>query len=185
MDRSCGLRGMSFVVSDRGRRKDSCLSALKTKPELSNAIVTPDFFEEDPTCSITEEPFLLIEGEVQNSDSVVLIKAQRNFSTCAARSCVGSRVARFPLSCHDQLSHYWQPQRRPKTKGTCLQLRRFRRDDATHWFASLRIPSQRLVSHALLNFKSPPWFVRIARFVDVRLANHSPAWRFDVGFGSA
>jgi len=29
MDRSCGLRGMLFVVSDRGRRKDSCLSASK------------------------------------------------------------------------------------------------------------------------------------------------------------
>jgi error-prone DNA polymerase len=48
---------------------------LEDETGVSNAIVTPDLFEE-LRLVITEESFLLIEGEVQNSDGVVLIKAQ-------------------------------------------------------------------------------------------------------------
>ncbi|HEU5248304.1 MAG TPA: hypothetical protein VFU09_14550, partial [Candidatus Udaeobacter sp.] len=42
---------------------------------VSNAIVDPELFERFRLV-ITEEAFLLIEGEVQNSDNVVLIKAR-------------------------------------------------------------------------------------------------------------
>jgi error-prone DNA polymerase len=38
--------------------------------------VTPDLFEK-LRLLITEEPFLLIEGEMQNTDDVVLVKAKR------------------------------------------------------------------------------------------------------------
>src|SRR5256885_2901013 len=50
---------------------DVCSSDLG----VSNAIVDPDLFERFRLV-ITEEAFLLIEGQVQNSDGVVLIKAR-------------------------------------------------------------------------------------------------------------
>jgi error-prone DNA polymerase len=48
---------------------------LEDETGVSNAIVEPDLFEHFRLV-ITEEAFLLIEGEVQNSDNVVLIKAR-------------------------------------------------------------------------------------------------------------
>ncbi len=48
--------------------------SLEDETGVSNAIVDPDLFEK-MRLLITEESFLLIEGEVQNSEGVVLIKA--------------------------------------------------------------------------------------------------------------
>jgi len=48
--------------------------SLEDETGVSNAIVEPELFERFRLL-ITEEAFLLIEGEVQNSDNVVLIKA--------------------------------------------------------------------------------------------------------------
>ncbi|PYK13039.1 MAG: error-prone DNA polymerase, partial [Verrucomicrobia bacterium] len=50
--------------------------SLEDETGVSNAIVDPDLFEHFRLV-ITEEAFLLIEGEVQNSDNVVLIKARK------------------------------------------------------------------------------------------------------------
>ena len=61
--------------------------------ELSNAIVTPDLFEQ-MRLLITEEPFLLIEGVVQNTDNVVLIKAQQ-IRPLAHEQLVGSESHDF------------------------------------------------------------------------------------------
>jgi error-prone DNA polymerase len=58
-----------------GTAKGFVFISLEDETGVSNAIVEPELFE----CFrllITEEAFLLIEGEVQNSDNVVLIKAQ-------------------------------------------------------------------------------------------------------------
>jgi error-prone DNA polymerase len=61
-----------------GTAKGFVFISLEDETGVSNAIVTPDLFEETRLL-ITEEPFLTIEGEVQNTDNVVLIKAQKIF----------------------------------------------------------------------------------------------------------
>jgi error-prone DNA polymerase len=61
-----------------GTAKGFVFISLEDETGVSNAIVTPDLFEE-ARLLITEEPFLAIEGEVQNTDNVVLIKAQKIF----------------------------------------------------------------------------------------------------------
>lgn len=50
--------------------------SLEDETGVSNAIVAPDLFEQMQLL-ITEERFLAIEGTVQNSEKVVLIKAQK------------------------------------------------------------------------------------------------------------
>ena len=58
-----------------GTAKGFVFISLEDETGVSNAIVDPDFFEKF-RLTITEESFLLIEGEVQNSDGVVLIKTR-------------------------------------------------------------------------------------------------------------
>ncbi|MEY2484331.1 MAG: error-prone polymerase, partial [Verrucomicrobiota bacterium] len=58
-----------------GTAKGFVFISLEDETGVSNAIVHPDLFERCRLV-ITEEAFLLIEGEVQNSDGVVLIKAR-------------------------------------------------------------------------------------------------------------
>jgi error-prone DNA polymerase len=58
-----------------GTAKGFVFISLEDETGVSNAIVEPDLFEHFRLV-ITEEAFLIIEGEVQNSDNVVLIKAQ-------------------------------------------------------------------------------------------------------------
>ena len=59
-----------------GTAKGFVFISLEDETGVAYAIVTPDLFEESRLL-ITEEPFLVIEGEVQNTDKVVLIKAQK------------------------------------------------------------------------------------------------------------
>ena len=59
-----------------GTAKGFVFISLEDETGVSNAIVTPDLFER-MRLLITEEPFLLIEGVVQNTENVVLIKAQQ------------------------------------------------------------------------------------------------------------
>jgi error-prone DNA polymerase len=56
-----------------GTAKGFVFVSLEDETGVSNAIVDPDLFEKYRLL-ITEEDFLLIEGEVQNSENVVLIK---------------------------------------------------------------------------------------------------------------
>ncbi|MBA3762337.1 MAG: error-prone DNA polymerase [Chthoniobacterales bacterium] len=58
-----------------GTAKGFVFISLEDETGVANAIVTPDLFEK-LRLLITEEPFLSIVGEVQNSDGVVLIKAK-------------------------------------------------------------------------------------------------------------
>src|SRR5262249_24943603 len=58
-----------------GTAKGFVFVSLEDETGVSNAIVTPDLFER-LRLVITEEPFLAIEGEVQNTDNVVLVKAK-------------------------------------------------------------------------------------------------------------
>jgi error-prone DNA polymerase len=59
-----------------GTAKGFVFISLEDETGVANAIVDPDLFEK-MRLLITEEPFLLIEGEVQNSEGVVLIKARK------------------------------------------------------------------------------------------------------------
>lgn len=59
-----------------GTAKGFVFISLEDETGVSNAIVTPALFER-LRLLITEEPFLSIHGEVQNSDGVVLVKAQQ------------------------------------------------------------------------------------------------------------
>jgi error-prone DNA polymerase len=58
-----------------GTAKGFVFISLEDETGVSNAIVDPDMFERF-RLAIIEEAFLMIEGEVQNSDGVVLIKAR-------------------------------------------------------------------------------------------------------------
>src|SRR5438067_428893 len=59
-----------------GTAKGFVFISLEDETGVSNAIVTPDLVEETRFL-ITEEPVFAIEGQVQNTDNVVLIKAQK------------------------------------------------------------------------------------------------------------
>jgi error-prone DNA polymerase len=76
-----------------GTAKGFVFISLEDETGVSNAIVTPDLFER-LRLLITEEPFLVIEGEVQNSDNVVLVKA-RNISPLMHSQLPGSESHDF------------------------------------------------------------------------------------------
>src|SRR5213592_3782414 len=71
-----------------GTAKGFVFISLEDETGVSNAIVDPDLFERFRLL-ITEEAFLLIEGEVQNSDNVVLIKT-RDIRPLVHEELVGS-----------------------------------------------------------------------------------------------
>ena len=76
-----------------GTAKGFVFISLEDETGVSNAIVDPDLFERF-RLAITEEAFLLIEGEVQNSDDVVLIKA-REIRALAHEQLIGSESHDF------------------------------------------------------------------------------------------
>jgi error-prone DNA polymerase len=76
-----------------GTAKGFVFVSLEDETGVSNAIVTPDLFER-MRLLITEEPFLVIEGTVQNTDNVVLIKAQ-TIRPLAHEQLVGSESHDF------------------------------------------------------------------------------------------
>jgi error-prone DNA polymerase len=76
-----------------GTAKGFVFISLEDETGVSNAIVDPDLFEHF-RLTITEESFLLIEGEVQNSEGVVLIKT-RDIRPLAHEQLVGSESHDF------------------------------------------------------------------------------------------
>ena len=76
-----------------GTAKGFVFLSLEDETGVSNAIVDPDLFERFRLL-ITEEDFLVIEGEVQNSDNVVLIKT-RQIKPLAHGELIGSESHDF------------------------------------------------------------------------------------------
>src|SRR6478672_10011363 len=76
-----------------GTAKGFVFISLEDETGVSNAIVDPDLFERFRLV-ITEEAFLLIEGQVQDSDGVVLIKA-RDIKPLVHENLVGSESHDF------------------------------------------------------------------------------------------
>jgi error-prone DNA polymerase len=86
--------GGNVVCRQRpGTAKGFVFVSLEDETGVSNAIVDPDLFEHFRLV-ITEEAFLVIEGEVQNSDGVVLIKA-RDIKPLVHEKLVGSESHDF------------------------------------------------------------------------------------------
>jgi len=71
-----------------GTAKGFVFISLEDETGVSNAIVDPDLFE-DLRLMITEEPFLIIEGQVQNTDNVVLIRTS-SITALTPEQLVGS-----------------------------------------------------------------------------------------------
>jgi len=76
-----------------GTAKGFVFISLEDETGVSNEIVTPDLFVR-LRLLITEEPFLVIEGEVHNSDNVVLVKV-RNISPLMHSQLPGSESHDF------------------------------------------------------------------------------------------
>ena len=76
-----------------GTAKGFVFISLEDETGVSNAIVDPDLFERFRLV-ITEEDFLLIEGKVQNSEGVVLIKT-RDIKPLAHDRLVGTESHDF------------------------------------------------------------------------------------------
>jgi error-prone DNA polymerase len=76
-----------------GTAKGFVFISLEDETGVANAIVDPDLFERFRLL-ITEEAFLVIEGEVQNSENVVLIKT-REIRALAHEQLVGSESHDF------------------------------------------------------------------------------------------
>jgi error-prone DNA polymerase len=87
------IAGNAICRQRPGTAKGFVFISLEDETGVSNAIVDPDLFERFRLV-ITEEAFLLIEGKVQNSDGVVLIKA-RQIKPLVHESLVGSESHDF------------------------------------------------------------------------------------------
>jgi error-prone DNA polymerase len=82
-----------------GTAKGFVFISLEDETGVSNAIVDPDLFERFQLL-ITEEAFLLIKGQVQNSDGVVLIKAReiKSLPATLAHSDAGAALVHESLA---------------------------------------------------------------------------------------
>src|SRR2546425_1401094 len=92
-DATVQIAGNVICRQRPGTAKGFVFISLEDETGVANAIVDPDLFE-DFRLVITEEAFLLIEGEVQNSDNIVLIKA-RQIRALAHEQLIGSESHDF------------------------------------------------------------------------------------------
>jgi error-prone DNA polymerase len=74
--RSICIAGNVICRQRPGTAKGLVFISLEDETGISNAIVTPSLFEANRLL-ITEEPFLLIEGRLQNAHGVIHVKAER------------------------------------------------------------------------------------------------------------
>jgi len=61
-----------------GTAKGFVFLSLEDETGIANAIITPQLFDQDHTV-VVHNPFLLIEGRLQNQDNVISVKAERVF----------------------------------------------------------------------------------------------------------
>jgi len=70
------IAGCVIARQRPGTAKGFVFLSLEDETGISNAIITPDVFEQNRV-TVTQEQFLLIEGKVQNQDNVISVKAER------------------------------------------------------------------------------------------------------------
>jgi error-prone DNA polymerase len=73
-----GVRVAGSVIARQrpGTAKGFVFLSLEDETGISNAIITPQLFQQDHV-TIVHQQFLLIEGRLQNQDSVISVKAER------------------------------------------------------------------------------------------------------------
>jgi error-prone DNA polymerase len=82
--------GGAVIARQRpGTAKGFVFLSLEDETGIANAIITPQLFEQDHTV-IVHNPFLLIEGRLQNQDNVVSVKAERVLALEISRAEVTS-----------------------------------------------------------------------------------------------
>jgi len=59
-----------------GTAKGFVFLSLEDETGIANAIVTPQLFERE-YLTVVREPFLIVEGRLQNQDNAISVKAQR------------------------------------------------------------------------------------------------------------
>jgi len=59
-----------------GTAKGFVFLSLEDETGIANAIITPQLFEQDHVVVVNQQ-FLLIEGQLQNQDNVISVKAER------------------------------------------------------------------------------------------------------------
>ncbi len=67
-----------------GTAKGFVFLSLEDETGIANAIVTPDLFERERV-TLIQEPFLLVEGKLQNQDHAISVKAERIFPLTGTR----------------------------------------------------------------------------------------------------
>ncbi len=82
--------------------------SLEDETGTANAIITPQFFEKCRLL-ISEEPFLMIEGIVQNIDRVIHVKALSCGSVAAAGGGVAGEPNESLKSTSQAGKHCWNP----------------------------------------------------------------------------
>ncbi|MBL6975981.1 MAG: hypothetical protein ISR64_09640 [Deltaproteobacteria bacterium] len=70
------VAGMVIVRQRPGTAKGFYFATLEDETDLSNMVVTPDRFKANRAL-LSTEPFLLMEGRLQNRSGVVSVKASR------------------------------------------------------------------------------------------------------------
>jgi error-prone DNA polymerase len=89
--RKVRVAGAVIVRQRPGTAKGFVFLSLEDETGIANAIITPDLFEQHRAL-IIREPFLLVEGTLQNQDGVVSVKAEQLSPLM---------VSRAPITAHD------------------------------------------------------------------------------------
>ena len=70
------IAGCVIARQRPGTAKGFVFLSLEDETGIANAIITPDVFEQNRV-TVVKEQFLLIEGQLQNQDHVISVKAER------------------------------------------------------------------------------------------------------------
>jgi error-prone DNA polymerase len=94
----------SVIARQRpGTAKGFVFLSLEDETGVSNAIITPDLFQQNRLV-LAAEPFLLIEGILQNQDGVISVKAVNVSPLHITRVRKGSK--RFPAPYHSRANYF-------------------------------------------------------------------------------
>ncbi|HXJ94440.1 MAG TPA: error-prone DNA polymerase [Terriglobia bacterium] len=83
------VAGAAIVRQRPGTAKGFVFLSLEDETGIANVIVTPDLFEQYRVV-VVREPFLLIEGRLQNQDGVISVKAERIGPLTVSRAGIAS-----------------------------------------------------------------------------------------------
>jgi error-prone DNA polymerase len=83
------VAGAAIVRQRPGTAKGFVFLSLEDETGIANIIVTPDLFEQYRVV-VVREPFLLIEGRLQNQDGVISVKAEHIVPLAVSRAGIAS-----------------------------------------------------------------------------------------------